>query len=137
MAKKKSSAKTNGLPDSAPKPSILVSKFPRVTLEEGLRIPTAIKELNGGNPWATVEVAKAAGLAPKAHGFFYLAAGARDYGLTEGSRDTERIALTQLGKDIVYAPDAATEQQKKREAFFRIEVFKKVLEYYKGSDLPE
>lgn len=137
MAKKKSAAKTNSLPDSKPKPSKQVPKFPRVTLEDALRIPTTIKEHNGGNPWATPEVAKAVGLAPKAHNFFYLAAGARDYGLTEGSRDTERIGLTQLGKDVVYAPDAATERQKKQEAFFRIEIFKKVLEYYKGSDLPE
>jgi hypothetical protein len=57
-------------------------KFPRVTLEEAMKVPLAIKEKNGGNPWATDEVAKAVEMSRKANAFFYLAAGARDYGLT-------------------------------------------------------
>jgi hypothetical protein len=112
-------------------------KFPRVTLEEAIKVPMALKEKNGGNPWATEEVAKALGISRKTNFFFYLAAGARDYGLTVGSRDSERIQLTALGRDIVYPPDAQAELQKKREAFLRVEPFRKVLEYYKGSDLPE
>jgi hypothetical protein len=112
-------------------------RFPRVTLEEAIKVPLAIKEKNGGNPWATDEVAKAVGISRKTNPFFYLAAGARDYGLTAGSRDSERIELTALGRDIVYAPDPQAELQRKREAFLRVEPFRKVLEYYKGSDLPE
>ncbi len=112
-------------------------KFPRVTLEDAIKVPIALKEKNGGNPWATEEVAKALGISRKTNPFFYLAAGARDYGLTVGSRDSERIELTALGRDIVYPPDAQAELQKKREAFLRVEPFRKVLEYYKGSDLPE
>ena len=108
-----------------------------MTLEEAMKVPLAIKEKNGGNPWATEEVAKAVGLARKANPFFYLAAGARDYGLTTGSRDSEKIELTALGRDIVYAPDAQAELKKKREAFLRVEPFRKVLEHYKSSDLPE
>jgi hypothetical protein len=34
--------------------------FPRRTLEQALRVPKAIKEHNGGNPWPADEVAKAA-----------------------------------------------------------------------------
>jgi nucleoside 2-deoxyribosyltransferase len=45
--------------------------------------------------------------------------------------------LTELGRDIVYAPNPETELVKKREAFLRVEPFRKVLDYYKGSDLPE
>jgi hypothetical protein len=112
-------------------------KFPRVTLEEAMKVPLAIKEKNGGNPWATEEVAKAVEMSRKTNPFFYLVAGARDYGLTTGSRDSERIELTPQGRDIVYAPDPQTELQKKREAFLRVEPFRKVLEHYKGSDLPE
>ena len=64
-------------------------KFPRVTLEEAMKVPLAIKEKNGGNPWATEEVAQAVEMGPRTNPFFYLAAGARDYGLTIGSRDSE------------------------------------------------
>lgn len=69
--------------------------------------------------------------------FFYLAGGAVAYGLTEGGWKAEKIELATLGRDIVYAPNAQAEQTKKLEAFLKIEVFKKVLEYYKGSELPE
>jgi hypothetical protein len=69
--------------------------------------------------------------------FFYTAAASRDFGLTDGSRDTPQIALADLGRQLVYAPDAQTEGRLKREAFLRIEKFRQVLEYYKGSELPE
>ena len=42
-----------------------------------------------------------------------------------------------MGKEIVYAPNPQVEHEKKIEAFLKIEVFKKVLDYYKGSSLPE
>ena len=35
--------------------------FPRATLEEALKIPVAIKEKNGGNPWQPEEVRQAIG----------------------------------------------------------------------------
>jgi hypothetical protein len=92
-------------------------KFPRVTLEEAIKVPIALKEKNGGNPWATDEVAKATGMSRKSTAFFYLAAGARDYGLTVGSRDSEKIELTEIGRDIVYAPNSETELERKKEAF--------------------
>jgi hypothetical protein len=110
--------------------------FPRTTLEEALKIPYAIKEHNGGNPWEPEEIRKAIGAA-SGNSYFYLTAASRDYGLTVGTRDTETISLTDLGRDIVYAGDAATERELKKRAFLSIEVFKRVLEYYKGSNLPE
>lgn len=100
MAKKKSSVNPHLAPDAKVTSAKQGPKFPRVTLQDALRIPTAIKEKNGGNPWATAEVAEAVGSSRKTNSFFYLAAGARDYGLTEGSRDTERIELAQLGREI-------------------------------------
>lgn len=45
--------------------------------------------------------------------------------------------MTDLGRKLVYARAPEEELAAKNEAFFRIEVFKKVLDYYKGSDLPE
>ena len=56
---------------------------------------------NGGNPWPPEDVAKAIGLSHRTTRFFYLTAAARDYGLTEGTRDAAQISLTPLGNAVV------------------------------------
>lgn len=111
--------------------------YPTLLLETALQVPLAIKEKNGGNPWAVEDLASALGMSPKTNKFYYMTAASRDFGLTLGTRNTPRVELTALGKEIVYAPDEETELAKKREAFFGVEIFKRVLEHYKGSDLPE
>lgn len=47
------------------------------------------------------------------------------------------MALADLGRDVVYAPNPDTEKALKVRAFLSIDIFKRVLEYYKGSNLPE
>jgi len=111
--------------------------FPRATLEQALSIPTAIKELNGGNPWEPEEIRKAIGAGTGGNAFFYLTAASRDYGLTTGTNSVEKIGLADLGRELVYAPDPAAEQRLKLQAFLSIDIFKRVLDYYKGSNLPE
>lgn len=69
--------------------------------------------------------------------WYSLTAAARDYGLTIGTRNDEKIALADLGREIVYAPNAEAEHDLKTRAFFNIDIFKRVLEYYKGSNLPD
>ena len=64
-------------------------------------------------------------------------AASRDYGLTSGTRDAPPISLTELGREIVYAPNPEKELTLKKQAFLNIDIFKKVLEYYKGSNLPD
>jgi hypothetical protein len=110
--------------------------FPRATLEQALKIPYAIKDKNGGNPWEPDEIRKAVG-AGAGNAWYYLTAASRDYGLTIGTRDTKTIALADLGHEIAYAPDANAERQTKLRAFLNVDIFKRVLEYYKGSNLPE
>lgn len=111
--------------------------YPRATLKQALEVPLVLKEKNGGNPWPPGDVAKAVGIAKSNKRFFYMAAASRDFGLTEGSRDTKEIALTELGRELVYAPDPETENNLKRQAFLNVDVFRKVLDYYKGANLPE
>lgn len=102
--------------------------YPQKTLEEALKVPTAIREKNNGNPWIPEDVAKAAlGVAKSTNRFFYAAAASRDYGLTLGSRDTEKIELTDLGREICFAPDEQTRRQKLIDAFFGIDILKKSL----------
>lgn len=111
--------------------------YPRVTLENAIRIADAIKEKNGGNPWPPEEVAKALGVGAKTGPFWYLTAGSRDYGLTQGTSRTEKISLSGLGRKVVYPKSAEEAIVAKREAFLSVESFAAVLKYYGGSDLPE
>ena len=111
--------------------------FPRETLQKALTLALAIKEKNGGNTWSSEQAADAVDLGRKSNNFYYLCASARDYGLTKGNRDTETVELQPLGREIVYASNAENEVIKKHEAFLRVELFKKVLDYYKGANLPE
>jgi hypothetical protein len=111
--------------------------FPRATIEEAMKIPLAIKEKNGGNPWPPSQIANALNVAPKTNSFYYLTAASRDYGLTVGTREAKQISLAELGKKLVYAPNNVAENEFKKQAFLSIKLFKDVLDYYKGSVLPE
>jgi hypothetical protein len=111
--------------------------FPRKTLEQALRVPRALKDKNGGNPWPPDQVAKALGLGAKGGNFYYVAAASRDYGLTAGSRDTGEIALTELGRRVVYPSSDSEQAQAYLDGFLRVEPFRKVLQHYGGNNLPE
>lgn len=136
-AKSTKGKKRTGTKSSKTTKKRLPRMFPAVTLEEALRIPTAIKLNNGGNPWAPDQVGQAIGIKSNRTEFFYRAGGSVAYGLTVGGWKADRIELSPLGREVLYAGNAQLEHAKKVEAFLNIEVFKKVLEYYKGSDLPE
>ena len=122
--------------DAAKTPFAKVAKFPRATLEKALQIPYAIKDKNGGNPWEPEEIRKAIGVA-QGNSWYALTAASRDYGLTSGTRETPKISLEELGREIVYAPNPEVESSLKKQAFLNIDLFKRVLEYYKGSNLPD
>src|SRR5436305_779483 len=119
----KAAKKAGGAGGFGPRP------FPAETLEEAIRIPKLIRELNGGNPWPPSEVATALGLTARSNRMWYLSASSRDYGLTTGTRDTDFIALDTLGHSLVYAPAPEDERQALKTAFFNIDVFKSVYEY--------
>jgi hypothetical protein len=48
-----------------------------------------------------------------------------------------RRRLGELGREIVYAPNLKEENALKLRAFLNVDIFKRVLDYYKGSNLPE
>jgi hypothetical protein len=133
MPTKKSSADAK----QEKKPARVKWNFPRATLEEALKIPSSLKVNNGGNPWEPEEVRKAIGAGTGGNAWFYLTAASRDYGLTIGTTGAEKIALSELGRELVYAPNPQVEQTLKTQSFLNVGVFKQVLEYYKGSNLPE
>lgn len=110
--------------------------FPRKTLEDALRVPTAVRTHNGGKPYAPSEVAKALGLGMSGN-FYYVTAASRDYGLTEGTRDAATISLTDLGRSAVYPKSDEELSQALLDAFFSVELFRRVVDHYGGSELPE
>ncbi|MFL5330905.1 MAG: nucleoside 2-deoxyribosyltransferase [Gemmataceae bacterium] len=111
--------------------------FPKDTLEEALRVPLAIKEKNGGQPFPPTDVATACGLSVKNVDFYYLLSSSQGYGLTTGLNKSPEILLTELGHDIAYPENAEENHRKKIEAFFSVPLFKSVFDYYKGGTLPE
>jgi hypothetical protein len=142
--KNKNRPKSRAKNKTANKPKVNAEKktrvswpFPRATLEEALKIPYALKDKNGGNPWEPEEVRKAIGGARGGNAYFYLTAASRDYGLTVGTSSSEKISLGELGRELVYAPNSEVEKELKVQAFLKVDLFKRVLEYYKGSNLPE
>ncbi len=111
--------------------------FPRRTLEQALRVPRALKEYNGGNAWSSGDVADALDLGRRSANFFYISAASRDYGLTEGTRETREISLTPLGRQAVYPQSDREEQDALVQAFLHVATFKKLLEHFGGDNLPE
>jgi len=111
--------------------------FPRRTINQALRVPLALREHNGGNEWATREVAKALGVGATSANFFYLTAASRDYGFTVGTRDSATIKLTDLGRQAVYWRSDEEESRARLDGFLRIESFRRVLEHFGGNALPE
>ena len=137
MAAKKKVTKSSAGPEQKPRRRGPKKPYPVYSLEKALGIAFKLKELNGGNPWTPADIANALGFGAKSSDFYYLTAASRDFGLTEGSRDTDTISLTELGRQVAYAPDPETERLKKTEAFHKVDIFGKVLAHYQGADLPD
>lgn len=113
--------------------------FPKVSLEDALRIPKAIEDMNAGKPWRSEELAKAVGFNQSADWrFLDLVRASNLYGLSSGSGATSQIALTPtIGNDVV-APSSPTQRQKALLLAFRnVGDFEKVEQHYSGKKIPE
>ena len=114
-----------------------VRMFPLNTLEEALKVPQVICEQNAGNPWEPKQIADVLNIGANNNSFFYQTSSARDYGLTLGTSRAKSIELAPIGRRICFPVSAEDEALAKKEAFFNIDVFKKVFEYYKATSLPD
>jgi predicted nucleotide-binding protein len=113
------------------------SDFPKHTLEEALRVPKALEEANGGRPLPPIETATALGISPGSSEFRTLLSSSIKYGLTSGSFNQERIALSDSGRRIV-EPTTPEERHKATiEAALLPSTFRAIYDYYKGKKLPE
>jgi hypothetical protein len=111
--------------------------FPKDPIERAMKVAVAIRDHNGGHPWPPADVAGAMGLSVSGTAFFYAAAAAREYGLTDGGRDVKKIGLTGLGRTAVYPASQKEAQDALWTAFRRVDLFAGVLLHYGGNRLPE
>jgi len=111
--------------------------YPKMPLEKALLVAKAIKEKNGGNPWPAEEVAQVLGLSPKNVNFTYYLLSSKRFGLTEGTNADGQVSLAALGRAILYSGTPEEEIAAKRKSFLTVDIFRSVLDYYKGSRLPE
>jgi hypothetical protein len=81
-------------------------------------------------PGAAAGIAKAISSGAKTPSYFYLTAASRDYGLTEGTRDSQVIKLTDLGRQAVYPSSDEELAQAKVKAFLNIEKFGQVAKHF-------
>lgn len=111
--------------------------FPQRTLEDCYKLAYALREHNGGNSWSPQLLAESLGHGGNSSGYYYLTAASRDYGLTTGTRDSAKIELSTLGRELVYPKSSGDEFKVLMTAFRNIELFAKVYDYYNGGNLPE
>lgn len=121
---------------SVSKPRRVQSDFPKVTLEDAIRVAGAIESANAGNPYPPTDTAIALNISPGSSDWRTLTAASFKYGLTTGTYKTDRLNLTALASRIV----APTSPEDRLAALFEAAVapptFKLVFDYFKGKKLP-
>jgi hypothetical protein len=113
------------------------SEFPKHSLKTALRVPLALEEKNSGNPMPPTEVAIAIDKSPGSSDFRMLLSSSIKYGLSTGSYNQSKVALTALARDIV----APTSDEAKNKALFQSAftppLFKSIFGSYKGKKVPD
>ncbi|MGB7928249.1 MAG: TIR domain-containing protein [Terriglobales bacterium] len=113
------------------------AEFPKHSLKTALRVPLALEEKNSGNPMPPTDVAIAIAKSPGSSDFRMLLSSSIKYGLSTGSYNQSKVALTALARDIV----APTSDEDKNKALFQSAfippVFKSIFESYKGRKVPD
>src|SRR5271166_703545 len=113
------------------------AEFPKHSLKAALRVPLALEEKNSGNPMPPTDVAIAIEKSPGSSDFRMLLSSSIKYGLSTGSYNQSKVALTALARDIV----APTSDDAKNRALFQSALmpplFKSIFESYKGKKVPD
>lgn len=110
--------------------------FPKVTLEQALRIPQAIEEANAGNPYPPIDTATAISMSPGSSGFRTLLAASYRYGFTKGSYKSPRISLVEGGQSAISPRTPDDRAEALVAAALHPDTFRQLFDYYKGKKLP-
>jgi hypothetical protein len=130
------SVKTGASTDGGGRTYLSQSDVPAYSLEQALRVPTALSDNFGKGPTKPLRLAQAMNLSPQSSGFRMVCGASVAYGLTDGGYNATEISLTALGRRIVAPTREGDDQAAKREATLRPRVVRDFLTRYNGSKLP-
>jgi len=109
---------------------------PSFSLDEAIRVPTAILDNYAGAATIPLDVATALNMTPKSSQFKMLTGAAIAYGLTSGGAQADSIEITSLSKRILRPTSEGDDASARKEAFMQPRVIKEFLEKYDGNSLP-
>lgn len=109
---------------------------PAHSLDDALRVATAIADNYASAPSKPLEVAAAMNLAPASSHFKMLTGSAIAYGLTTGGYNAAEIALTPLAQRILSPLEEGDDLHGRREALLKPRVVGEFLSKYNNSPLP-
>jgi hypothetical protein len=135
MSKQKTAKSPNKKATNGERVYLSQSEVPALSLEQALRVPTAIAEY-GAKPVSAVNLAMALDMSPSSGTFRALCGAAIAYGLTAGGYNANQIAISPLGRRIVKPTQEGDDLLAKREALLRPRIIKSFLERYDGSAVP-
>lgn len=113
------------------------SEFPKHSLKAALRVPLALEEKNSGNPMPPTDVAIAIEKSPGSSDFRMLLSSSIKYGLSTGSYNQSKVALTALARDIVAPTSDGAKDKALFQAAFMPPLFKSIFGAYKGKKVPD
>ena len=118
-----------------PKAQQSKTRFPYYDLSDSVKVAHAIHVDAGGMCNRTQLAALLDHTSVRSGAFLSRVASAKMYGLVEQAGGAE-LRLTERGKAIVAPVDPQTTAKAKLDAFFAVELFRKVYDQYEGSTLP-
>lgn len=134
---KAGSVKKKSEPPSASKRAYLKqSDVPNASLDEAMRIPSALFEHYAGKPTSPMQVAKALNVDPIGSQLKVLSGAAIAFGLIEGGTQAANMSVTPLATRILRPTAEGEEIQARREAVLKPRIFREFLERYKNNPFP-
>ncbi|MGI0014422.1 MAG: hypothetical protein ACREBU_13415, partial [Nitrososphaera sp.] len=110
--------------------------FPRHSLMESLRLAESIEKNNAGKPYDRIDLARSVDMSPNSSSFRDLITSSGRYGLTEGGRAADKIALTELGSSIVAPTRDEDRGLGLRKALLNPALFNAVYSFFDRKTLP-
>jgi hypothetical protein len=118
------------------RPSGDVPSFPRDSLKKALKLAEAIESHNAGRPYDRIDLASTLNVSPNSESYRGLITSASRYGITEGGRAADKIALTALGSSIVAPTSEVGVSVSLRQAMLNPPLFNQILTFYDRKMLP-
>jgi len=135
-SKPKRPKKTSPAQGASKRTYLKQTDVPSASLDEALRLPTALFDHYAGKPTQPLFVAKALNIDPKGSQLIVLSGASIAFGLTEGGAQAATIAVTELARRILRPTEENADLAAKREAVLRPRIFGEFLRRYDGNPFP-